>query len=185
MKNAGEARGRPNPNAARVLRLSLLAVTLTAAGPSLGAAQLAEPCEAACAVVLGLSGYAVGTGALVAWGRHTGGISGVGQATRIWGLGFAVTVGAGFALSGNGGRQERAVYSAGLGVLAGSAVGLLIGSRRSEGSGARLLAAVLIGAGAGTLIGGVLGAVSYDDSRGPAGLAFSTVQLFSLTLPLE
>lgn len=150
------------------LRLALVVGGLWSARPSPAAAQLSSPCEATCALVLGLSGYAVGTGAVVAWGRHTGGLSTSGQALRLWVSGFAMTVGSGMALSGNGERQERAVYGAGLGLIAGSAVGLVLGSIGSEGDGARRIAGVLIGAGAGALIGGVFGALSYDEGSGPA-----------------
>ena len=125
--------------------------------------QFTSPCDVRCALVLGGAGYAVGTGTLVAWGRASGGISTYTEAIALWGGGFAVTVGAAMALNGNGARQERAVYGAGLGVLAGSAAGVLVGVARAKGDGAYVVAATLIGAGAGALAGGIYGALSHVD----------------------
>jgi len=144
------------------LRLALVAGSLLFTAPDSATAQLSDPCEAACSLVLGVTGYAVATGALVAWGRHTGGISTDKEGMWAWGTGFVLTVGGGVALGGNGERQERAVYAAGLGVLAGSAVGLAVGSMRPDSNGTTRLAATLIGAGAGALIGGVYGALTHD-----------------------
>lgn len=140
----------------------MVLAALFLAKPDSATAQLSDPCEVACSLVLGLTGYAVATSTLVAWGRHTGGISTSSEGLWAWGAGFALTVGGGVALGGNGERQERAIYAAGLGVLAGAAVGLAVGSIRPGGDGANRWAATIIGAGAGALIGGLYGALSHD-----------------------
>ena len=168
----------------KTLGFALGAATLLSAHPRELAAQLSAPCEATCALVLGVSSYAVGTGAVVAWGRLTGGMTTASQGKWVWASGFAVAAGGGVALSGNGERQERAVYGAGLGLLAGATVGLVVGSIRSEGSGARRLAATLIGAGAGALLGGVYGAMSHDEDAGLSALASPRVTLLTFAWTL-
>jgi hypothetical protein len=130
-----------------------------------------------CGVVIGATGITFATGALVAYTRYTGGVSRPGEGIRVFAVGLATYVGAAFALGGNGERQERAVYGAGIGALAGSAVFLAIESLRAESDGARRLAAVLMGAAAGSLAGGVYGALSHEG--GSSGLGAS------LSLPLR
>ena len=132
--------------ASEALGIVLMIVTLFAVQPREVEAQLSAPCKAACGLVLGLSSYAVATGTVAAWGRLTGGLNTANQGKWVWASGFTLAAGAGIALSGNGERQERAVYGAGLGVLAGATVGLIVGSIRSGDSKSRRLAATLIGA---------------------------------------
>jgi len=134
--------------------------------PAPAAAQLTSPCEIGCALVLGATGFTVATGALVARGRHTGGVSSTREVMGVWGGTFVVFVGSGVALSGNGERQERAVYAAGIGALAGSLVWLGIESSLSQSNGARRVAASLMGAAVGAVIGGVYGALSHDGTDG-------------------
>ncbi len=157
--------------------LILLAFALQ---PASVEAQFSGPCQIRCGLVLGASSYAVGVGALVAWSRHTGGISSASEGTRIWASGVALTLGGGIALSGNGERQQRSVYASGVGLLAGSAAGLIAGSIRSDGDGARTVAVTLIGAGVGALIGGLYGAVSYDGEAGLPSTDTPPVPLFSV-----
>jgi hypothetical protein len=123
-------------------------------------AQLSTPCEVKCGVVLGASAYAVGTAAMVAWGRHVGGVATGGRATAIWLSAFGLAAGSGIALGGDGARQERAVYASGVGLGAGALVGLAVGAA-SDGEG-DALAMSLIGAGIGSLLGGVIGALSHE-----------------------
>ncbi len=111
---------------------------------------------------MGATGIAFATGALVAYTRLTGGVSTPGEGLEVFAVSLASFVGGSFALSGNGARQERAVFGAGLGALAGSAAFLAIESMRDESDGARKLAAALMGAAAGSLVGGVYGALTHD-----------------------
>jgi hypothetical protein len=148
-------------------RLGTLLLALLAFGPADIDAQFSAPCELSCALLLGVTGYAVGTSTLVAVGRHTGGLSSASEAAWAWGAGFVVAVGAGMALSGDGERQERAVYGSGLGLITGSVAGLVSTSLGSEADGARRLAATLIGAGAGAVVGGVIAALTVPADRQP------------------
>jgi hypothetical protein len=100
------------------------------------------------------------TGTVAALGRLTGGLSTTGQAVGTWGASFALVVGGGVALSGNGERQERAVYAAGIGSGVGAALGLALAAATDASDGSRLLASTLIGAAVGVLAGGVYGALS-------------------------
>jgi hypothetical protein len=142
-------------------RLALLAAgTAIATSAPPATAQLSAPCEVTCGVVLGASAYAVGTAAMVAWGRHVGGVATGGRATAIWLSAFGLAAGSGIALGGDGARQERAVYASGVGLGAGALVGLAVGAA-SDGEG-DALAMSLIGAGIGSLLGGVIGALSHE-----------------------
>ena len=132
--------------------------------PAHATAQLSEPCAVACGLVLGATGVTVATGALVALGRHTGGISTMNEGAPLFGVSFVAFVGGGLALSGNGARQERAVYAAGIGALAGSLLWLGIESTLDDSDGARKVAATLMGAAAGALVGGVYGALSHREN---------------------
>ncbi len=156
------------PLGSLVVSLCLLGVT-----PLGASAQLTSPCELGCAAVLGATGFTAATGALVARGRSTGGVSSVNEVIGIWGGSFLVFVGSGVALSGNGERQERAVYSAGLGALAGSALWLGIESVLPASNSSRKVAASIMGAAAGAVVGGIYGAVTYErpESRGGATFA--------------
>jgi hypothetical protein len=143
-----------------------LAMSLGAAASPPAAAQLSTPCELACGLVLGATGSVFATGAVVAVGRGSGGVTRIGQAATTFGVAFAAFVGSGIALGGNGARQERAAYAAGLGSVGGAVLGLAIGSAAAETDGARRLAATMIGAAAGALAGGVLGALTHDGDGG-------------------
>jgi len=130
--------------------------------PSTTRAQLSEPCAAACGVTLVVAGAVAATGAVATLGRLEGGLSTTSEGLWVWGATFATVVGAGAALSGNGARQERAVYAAAIGSLAGAALGLALGAVTDSGDRARSVAAALIGAAAGAVAGGVYGALSHD-----------------------
>ena len=110
-----------------VATLALSAATALLPRPARG--QFRAPCEVQCALTLGATAYVAGTSALVAWGRASGGVSTSKEAALVWGTGFAIVAGGGVALGGNGARQERAIYGAGLGTLAGTVAGLKIVER--------------------------------------------------------
>jgi hypothetical protein len=135
------------------------AIGAGAAAPA--AAQLSAPCEVKCAVVLGVSSYTVGTAAMVAWGRSTGGVATGGRAAAIWLSGATLAAAGGLSLGGDGARQERAVYASGIGLLVGGLAGSSLGWARAAEPG-DVLAMSLIGAGFGSLIGGVIGALTYE-----------------------
>jgi hypothetical protein len=126
-------------------------------------AQLSEPCAAACGSTLVVAGAVAATGAVAALGRLRGGLSTTSEGIWVWGASFVTVVGAGAALSGNGARQERAVYAAAIGSVAGAALGFAVGAATDSRDGARSVAAALIGAAVGTIAGGVYGALSHDD----------------------
>jgi hypothetical protein len=162
------------------VRVALLLTCVVGIGlsrPSHAAAQFEEPCELTCVGVLGATGFVVATGASIAVGRTTGGLSTVGQGAAVWGASFAAVAGGAVALSGNGARQERAVYAAGIGTLGGALVGLAMETIRADRGEAHVIAGTLIGATLGAVAGGVYGALSYDsDSGGP-------VPLMSVNIP--
>ena len=147
------------------------------AAPQRATAQFQEPCELRCIGVLGVSGFVAATGVSIGVGRVTGGMTTVNQGLIIWGSTITAVVGSGMALAGNGHRQERAVYAAGVGMLAGAATGFLVESLRTRADGPRVLAGVLIGASVGVIAGGVYGALSYD------GEAADPVPLMSISIP--
>ena len=151
--------------------------------PRPSAAQFSEPCQVACALVLGLTGITVATGSVVAVARQNGGFSTQSGALRVWWSGFGLAVGAGVALSVNGERQARAVYAAGIGAVAGSLVGLSIESLRAESDGARKLSATLIGAAAGAVVAGVYGALSHSPSPGTGAQSSQLIPLFTVSVP--
>lgn len=142
-----------------------LAVVMLAAalGPRESAAQFADPCLTTCALTLGATGVVAATGAVVAFARLEGGMSTTTQALWTGGMTFALVAGSGMALSGNGERQEQAVYGAAIGSAAGALVGLAIGSMGESGDGSRRLAGTLAGAAAGVVVGGVLGALGHNE----------------------
>lgn len=139
-------------------------------------AQFSEPCELTCAAVLGATGFVAATGTAIALGRLTGGMSTVNQGLWVWGGTFGALVGGGIALSGDGERQHRAIYGAGLGALAGAVAGFTIEALRTRGDEPGVLSGTFIGATTGALLGGVYSALTYSDS------AQSSVQLFALRL---
>jgi hypothetical protein len=146
----------------------LLAASLALALPADAAAQFEEPCELRCIGVLGTTGFLTATGVSVAWGRITGGMSSVNEGVLTWGGTFVAFVGTGMALSGNGERQERAVYASGIGTAVGALTGLTVEAVRTNGDEPRLFAGTLMGAAAGAIIGGVYGALTYEDDEGGA-----------------
>jgi hypothetical protein len=141
-------------------------------------AQFSDPCQVTCAAVLGATGFVAATGASVAVGRLSGGMSTVDQGLWVWGSSFLVFAGGGVALAGDGERQERAVYAAGIGTAAGALAGLALGAVRTSADGPQRLAGVLVGATVGALLGGAYGALSHK-----ADASQSTVPLFTLQLP--
>jgi hypothetical protein len=128
-------------------------------------AQLSDPCAAACGSTLVVVGAVAATGAVATLGRVTGGLTDTSEGLWMWGSSFAAVVGAGALLSGDGARQERAIYAAALGSVAGAAIGLAVGAATDSRDRARSVAAALIGAAVGTVVGGVYGALSHDDER--------------------
>jgi hypothetical protein len=147
-------------------------------GPTRAAAQFSDPCEIGCIAVLGATSFVTATGISVAAGRITGGLTSVNHGLLLWGASFAATAGAGMALSGNGERQERAVYAAGLGTLAGGLAGGLLAISLG-GDEAHVISRTLVGAAAVALIGGVVGALSWSEEEGGGA-----TPLFSVRLPL-
>ena len=146
------------------VRAAALAAALAIGSPTAPvSAQFSHPCDVPCALVLGASAYTVAMGTVVGYGRMARGYSTRNQPLAIWVTSFAVVAGGGMALSGNGERQERAVYSSGIGALGGGLAGLAVGSTFDERDTSAKLAAVMIGAAAGALAGGIFGALSYDE----------------------
>jgi len=94
------------------------------------------------------------------------------QGLWIWGNAFAVVVGGGILLSQDGERQRRAIYSAGMGTLAGALTGLTLEALRVGGDGPRMLAGALIGATVGAVLGGAYGAVSHDPDASQGAIPF-------------
>jgi len=163
---------------ARAASAALAAVALvTASYPTPAAAQFEAPCELACAAVLGATSFVTATGVSIAVGRMTGGLDGVDQGLLLWGASFAATAGGGMALSGNGQRQQRAIYAAGIGTLIGALAGGAAAAAR-RGDEAHLIVGTLVGAAAGAMVGGVVGAFTYDAADGGA------LPLFTVRLPL-
>ena len=144
---------------ARAAALGLMVLTFS---PAAAHPQLSAPCQIKCGVVLGAASFAIAVGTTVSVGRLRGGYSTTRQGEAYWTLGLVVGLGAGTALSGNGDRQQRAVYAAGIGTLAGSFAGLAVASLSDESTGSSRLAATLIGAAVGALAAGAYGAISYE-----------------------
>ena len=128
-------------------------------------AQLSDPCSVECGLVLGATSFVFASGVATALGRMNGGFTTTGQGIASWTGGFLVALGGGIALAGNGARQERAIYSAGLGVAAGSLLGLATESLAGESTTASRWAATLVGAAAGALSFGVYGAITWEDGN--------------------
>jgi len=97
-----------------------------------------------------------------------------------WTSGFVVGLGSGIALAGNGERQERAIYSAGIGAVAGSLVGLAADSFSGDSTPATRVAATLVGAAAGALTFGVYGALTWDEDEPGAPVPLAS---FSVATP--
>lgn len=145
--------------ATRLVRcIPMLALLL----PTPAEAQLADPCRVRCALVIGASGFAVGTGTAVVAGRAVGGFASIREGALFWSLGFGVTVGSAIALSGDGGRQERAVYASGAGAVAGALSGWVAATLAGGEAEPTRWAATLVGAAVGAWAGGVYGALTYD-----------------------
>jgi len=140
-----------------------VAAIIVGSVPSEGAAQFSDPCSVECAVVLGATSFAFASGTAAAVGRLKGGFSTARQGMVAWGSGFAFAAGAGIALSGNGARQEHAVYLAGLGALSGSLVALASESLIGDSTSEQRLAATLVGAAVGALVGGAYGALTWEE----------------------
>lgn len=157
--------------------LALGLALLTILPPASAAGQFSDPCRAACATVLSATSFAAATGAVVAVGRLSGGVSRVEPALAVWGASFLALTGSGIALSGNGERQRRAVYGAGIGAVAGSLLWLGVESSFDGGDGSRRVAASLMGAAAGALLGGIYGAVSYRTRGIASPMTVLTVRL--------
>jgi len=162
----------------RRLSAAFAAAALLAVHARPVAGQFEEPCELACIGVLATTSFVTATGAAVGMGRLTGGMSSVNQGVVVWGGTFAAMAGGGMALSGDGRRQERAVYGAGIGLAAGAVTGLLIEAIRTRGDEPRVLAGSLMGAALGAVVGGVVGVITYDGDG-----ASSPVPVLSVTIP--
>ena len=155
----------------------LLATSCLVVPATRAAAQFEEPCELACIGVLSATSFVTATGAAVAMGRLTGGMSTVNQGLVVWSGTFAAMAGGGMGLSGNGARQERAVYAAGIGLLSGAAAGLAIEALRTGGDEPRMLAGTLIGAALGAIAGGLYGAISYDGEEDSQPIPLLTLSI--------
>lgn len=131
-------------------------------------AQFADPCDVTCALTLGAVGFVFATGSTTAVGRARGGFHTARQGMVTWGAGFLTATAAGVALSGEGGRQRRAVYSAAAGAASGALTGLLVEAIGDSTPTTRLVA-TLVGAGAGVLVGGTVGALTWDGAPPSAG----------------
>lgn len=159
--------GRPRPvrgfprAPALLLALGILAITARESH-----AQFSDPCGTGCAAVLVGNSYVFASGTAAAVGRAMGGFSTSRQGIVAWSSGFVMSAVAGVSLSGNGGRQRRAIYAAGVGAVGGGLAGLVLESALGEDTKATRLAATMIGAGLGVALGGIWGAASYD---APAG----------------
>ena len=148
------------------------------------AAQLSDPCGAACGLLLGSSSIIVATGTTAAVGHARGGFRGTREAAVIWTPVLVVTAGAGLALSGDGARQRRAVRAAALGSVVGLVTGFAIASTSGEATDASRIVATLLGGAVGALAGGVVGAVTHDDSgQDPSPPSFET-SIVSVRIPL-
>jgi hypothetical protein len=161
--------------AGMVRRVGAVVIVCSALGPRESEAQFSEPCAAVCALTLGVTGVAAGTGIAVAVGRLSGGLSTTTSGALALGAGFAVVVGAGVALQGQGARQERAVYSAAIGAAAVSLTSLGVAALSGRGDGASLLASSLIGAAVGALAGGLYGALSHESGSPGVSLDYSVI----------
>lgn len=149
--------------------VAMLAACVFVAGAHHADAQFTDPCGAACALVMGASSVAFATGTATALGRLRGGYWTTGQGVRAWVGGFAVAAGAGIALSGDGDRQRRAVYGAGIGALGGAVGGWAIEALVGESSDATRLAGALVGSAVGVALGGAIGALTHDrPARAPS-----------------
>lgn len=170
------------PGIGAALTTLVLLVVGSALSPRSATGQFAEPCAVTCGLTLGAVSFVFATGASTAVGRAKGGYTTTRQGITTWSVGFLASAGAGMALSGNGARQERAVYGAALGAVGGSVAGLLVESL-GESTGATRLAAALIGAAVGVVAGGVVGAATLDAS-GDDGIdpALVSVPAFSWSL---
>jgi hypothetical protein len=120
---------------------------------------------------LGFTSFTVATGLAVAHGRVSGGLTEPVDGLLTWGAGFTLTLGLAVALAGEPDRQERAVYAATLGTVAGAVTGLTLETLGLGGEEPAGLAAALIGAAVGGLVGGAYGALTHDDD-GPAPGSF-------------
>lgn len=152
-------------------------MSLAVLRPSTATAQFEAPCRLACAGVLGTTAFVTATGVSIAVARATGGLTRVNQGLLVWGSTFTTVLVGGVALSGNGARQERAIYGAGIGSVVGGLAGLGLEALRTRGDGPRVVAGTLIGAASGALIGGVYAALTLD------GQDTETVPLLSVNIP--
>ena len=126
-------------------------------------AQFSSPCEVGCATTLAATSFVVAMGTAVAVGRLHGGYSTTRGGISAWLGGFTTVALAGMAMSGNGERQERTIYSAGLGAVGGGLAGLAVGSLIGESDRTSRLAATFVGAATGALVGGAIGAITHDE----------------------
>jgi hypothetical protein len=163
------------------LRCAALAALALLAMPAPARAQLSDPCGVECGVVLGAASFVVATGTAAAVGRARGGFSTTSQGIAAWSTGFVVAAGSGIALSGNGSRQERAVYAAGIGVLVGSLAGFAAGTLPDDGTPASRFASTLVGGALGALAGGVVGAATWERDVPNDG---ASVPLTVISLPV-
>ncbi len=152
------------------------------AAPCGAGAQLSNPCDLECGLVLGATSFVFASGTATAVGRMNGGFTSTRDGIVAWTAGFVAALGGGILLAGNGERQEQAVYAAGVGAAAGAVVGLATESLLGDSTGATRLAATLIGAAAGALTGGVYGALSWDEEL--VGAPADPVPFMTVSVPL-
>lgn len=151
--------------------LTILLSAIAYAAPA--RAQSPAPCELGTCAVLGLTALTVGTGSVVAYARHKGGVSTMREGLTVWSIGFGVTAVAGIALGGDKGRQNRVASASVLAAVAGGVAGIAIHALGVGNDDSGGLAAALIGAASGVLVGGVYGALSYESDADLAGVQAS------------
>lgn len=158
----------------RLLTVSVAALVWLGPGGAEALAQFSDPCEVRCALVLGGSSAAFGTGVMIAVGRLNGGYSTTGEGITTWSIGFAAAAAAGMALAGDGERQRRAIHGSALGAVGGAVAALAVESLVGDGDSASRFAATLVGAALGVAAGGAVAAATHggDGSAGAPTLTF-------------
>ena len=160
-------RGRKTCRGSLVLPLVLGCSLLATASVHVTAAtaQVSDTCGGLCTLTLGATAFTTATGTVVALSRLTGGLSTKSQALLTWGSTFALVTGAGVMLDADSNQQERGIYGAGLGTVAGGLLALAVDMARPEGTSTSHLAGALMGAAAGAVLGGLFGALSENGNE--------------------
>lgn len=151
---------RSRPFASTALGAALLAAAVLF--PPDVEAQFSSPCEAACALTLGASGFVFAMGTMAAVGRLEGGYTTKTGPAVTFAAAFLASAGTGLALNGNGDRQRRAIYGSAVGAAGGAVVGLAAETLIGEHDTASRWAATLVGGAFGVMVGGIVGYTTYD-----------------------